>query len=70
MSAVAPPEEAILDPVRRPVVAPPEVARVLNVSEKTLRRLWEAGKFLRPFKVGSQLRWRTSDVLAWLESAQ
>ncbi len=45
-----------------------DLATRLHVNERTIRR-WIAGKtFPPPMLIGSALRWRESDILAWLDS--
>ena len=44
-----------------------EVADLLKVSVKTIRRL-AAGGELRSFRVGAQLRFRREDIDAWVAS--
>jgi predicted DNA-binding transcriptional regulator AlpA len=43
-----------------------ETAYLLCVSVKTVRRYSEAGLLPAPKKVGSALRWRLSDIRAWI----
>ncbi len=51
------------------LMAPAEVARYLNVKERTIY-LWAQRRQLPAFKVGSMWRFRRSDVDKWLERAR
>lgn len=44
-----------------------DVAKILCVSERTVRRLRDAGKLPRPIKIGRQLRWRSGDIERYLK---
>jgi excisionase family DNA binding protein len=46
-----------------------EVARLLRVNERTLRRLRteDSGSFPKPLQLGRVIRWRADDVKAWME---
>lgn len=44
-----------------------EVAARLRVSTSTVRRLVAQGRFAAPLRVGSSLRWRQSDLDAFLK---
>tara|TARA_B100001989_G_scaffold30917_1_gene18402 strand:- start:10 stop:207 length:198 start_codon:yes stop_codon:yes gene_type:complete len=44
-----------------------EVAALLKVSDKTVRRLEARGE-LPSFRVGAQLRFRRVDIYAWVEA--
>jgi excisionase family DNA binding protein len=43
-----------------------EVARMLDVSERTLWRLLSAGKVPRPVRIGRSTRWRLSELRDWI----
>ncbi|MDE2783784.1 MAG: AlpA family phage regulatory protein [Gemmatimonadota bacterium] len=46
-----------------------EVEEAVGLSTATLYRQMSTGSFPRPVRVGSRsVRWRATDVLAWLES--
>lgn len=46
-----------------------EVTELIGVSRSTLHRMVAANRFPRPIRVGLRaLRWRLSEVLAWMES--
>jgi len=45
-----------------------DVAEMLKVSPATVRRLWWKGTLPKPLKIGGfHIRWRRSDIMAWLE---
>lgn len=46
-----------------------EVADLLKVSDKTVRRLATRGE-LPSFRVGAQLRFRRADIEAWVDAQQ
>jgi excisionase family DNA binding protein len=48
------------------LMAVDDVAAMLNCSTRTVWRFSDAGKFLRPLKLGSLRRWRREDVDQWL----
>lgn len=43
-----------------------DLARELQVSEKTVRRLDTEGKIPEPNRIGRQLRWPRQEILDWL----
>ena len=47
-----------------------EVARVMRVHERTLRRLRSdnPGAFPKPLQLGRVIRWRASEIKTWMES--
>lgn len=45
-----------------------EVAKLLQVSPLTIRRYWIAGKIPPPVAFGRVVRWRKSDLDAWLNT--
>ncbi|MHC4997120.1 MAG: helix-turn-helix transcriptional regulator, partial [Planctomycetota bacterium] len=53
------------------LLSPPEVASMLGVSTRTLRRLRHQRRFPRPFRgVCVRPRWRFKDILAYLEGGK
>ncbi len=44
-----------------------EVAAMLRVSERTIRRLEQRGKFPAAIRIGSSMRWREADIKNWIE---
>lgn len=44
------------------------LARLLQVSKRTLMRLRSAGKLPRPVHFGRLVRWRTAEVREWVEA--
>lgn len=47
-----------------------EIARDLQVTERTIDRLWRRGEFPKPYRVGSALRWHRAEVAAALERSR
>lgn len=48
------------------LVAAEEVAGMLGVSERTVRRLDAAGKLPRAARIGGNVRWRAAEVERWV----
>ncbi|MFA8018010.1 helix-turn-helix domain-containing protein [Bremerella cremea] len=44
-----------------------QLAKVLQVSERTLRRLISSGKIMSPTRIGRQLRWPLVEISKWIE---
>lgn len=47
-----------------------ELAKQLQVSERTIRRLNTNGELPRPIRIGQQLRWCRTTVLEWIASGR
>lgn len=46
-----------------------EVTRITGLARSTIYKMMDSGTFPRPLRVGERaVRWRESDVVAWLES--
>lgn len=45
-----------------------ELAGLLGLSLRSVRRLDCAGKLPQPVRIGSAVRWRVQEVVAWLEA--
>ncbi len=43
-----------------------DVAELLSVSPRTVRRMADSGAMPRPLKLASLVRWRRSDIDRWL----
>lgn len=56
---------AVLDPL---LVDATQIARLLDVSSRHVRRLADAGAMPASIKLGSLVRWRAADVIAWINS--
>lgn len=56
-------EQAVVDAL----LGPPELTAILGVPLSTIYKWNAAGTGPRFFKVGRHVRWRRSDVDAWLE---
>ena len=44
-----------------------ELARMMDVSERTLWRLLSGGKVPQPVRIGRNTRWRLAEVMEWIE---
>jgi excisionase family DNA binding protein len=44
-----------------------ELAKLLEISERTLWRLLSAGRVPRPVRIGRSTRWRLDEVKDWIE---
>lgn len=56
----APPEHAAV------LLRIAEVAALLAVSARHLRRLADSGRMPAPVRLGASLRWRSAEVVAWI----
>jgi excisionase family DNA binding protein len=55
------------DSNREPVLlSANHVAKMLQVSTRTLWRLLAAGKLISPIKLGRSVRWRKDELLKWI----
>ena len=45
-----------------------QLARMLDVSTRTLWRMLSAGQLVEPIKLGGSTRWRRRDVEEWVEA--
>jgi excisionase family DNA binding protein len=43
-----------------------KIARMLQVSTRTLWRLLAAGKMINPIKLGRSVRWRKDELMKWI----
>ena len=59
---------ATLDVPQPSLLSAESVARMLQVSVRTLWRLRSSGKLPKPVKVGGSIRWRADDVHQWIEA--
>jgi len=53
---------------QRPLATTEQVATYLNLSVSSLHDLRRRSRAPKAFKVGRSLRWKWSDIDAWLES--
>jgi excisionase family DNA binding protein len=44
-----------------------ELAKLMQVSERTLWRLLSGGKLPQPVRIGRNTRWRLAEVTEWIE---
>jgi excisionase family DNA binding protein len=49
-----------------PLLTADEVANLLSLSKRTIRRWVQHGRFPAPFRLGRLPRWRTEDLTGWL----
>jgi predicted DNA-binding transcriptional regulator AlpA len=47
-----------------------QVVAITSLSRKTIQRWSRDGRFVKPLKLGTCLRWRLSSVLAWLAAQE
>jgi predicted DNA-binding transcriptional regulator AlpA len=50
-----------------PLLTRNDLEAILQVGERTIRRLVATGQFPRPIRLGGTLRWRKEEVRAFLE---
>lgn len=48
------------------LISADDLARLLQVSTRTLWRLRSSGELLEPVKIGGNTRWRLSEVRQWI----
>ena len=53
-----------------PRLGPSEVAILLGISERTLTRWVQQGRFPKPFTFGRARHWEQATVEAWMEAAR
>jgi excisionase family DNA binding protein len=44
-----------------------QVAKLLDLSEKSVQRMRDSGKLPKPKKLGRSIRWRYADILKFVE---
>ncbi|MEX0702456.1 MAG: helix-turn-helix domain-containing protein [Planctomycetales bacterium] len=49
-----------------PLLTAREVAQLLRLSDRTVRRLDSAGRLPRGLRIGGSKRWRRDELLAWI----
>lgn len=59
----------MVNPLREPLLTVRDVARLLRVSDKTVRRL-VAGRKLRSIRVGRVLRFLPADLFRYVEAGR
>ena len=45
-----------------------ELARMLDVSTRTIWRLLSTGKMVQPIRIGGSVRWRLDEVRVWINN--
>ena len=63
-------EQAAAEPASARLLDAYQVSAMLGCARMTLLRRWARGEMPAPVKIGNLLRWRESDLRAWLESLQ
>ena len=51
-----------------PLISVCAVAKMLQVTPRTVYRLADAGKIPRPLKIGKSVRWKRSELEQWIEN--
>jgi predicted DNA-binding transcriptional regulator AlpA len=59
---------AVADGLVDPLIAPPALAAELGVPESTLAQWRYLGRGPRYLKIGRHVRYRRSDITAWIET--
>lgn len=54
------------EPQRSPVMTPDDVAAMLQINVRTLRRMRLAGELPEPLLFGTRTRWRRADIEKWI----
>lgn len=49
------------------LISAPELAKILDISPRSVWRLHSAGKLIAPIRLGGAVRWRLAEVLEWIE---
>jgi predicted DNA-binding transcriptional regulator AlpA len=50
------------------LLGPRDLSIVLQISERSIKRLLARGDIPAPHRFGNQLRWRSDEIRAWLEA--
>ncbi len=58
--------ESLPDEMR--LIAADELARLLDVSTRTVWRLLSAGQLVQPIRLGGSVRWRLDEVRQWINN--
>jgi predicted DNA-binding transcriptional regulator AlpA len=45
-----------------------QVAKLLDIGERTLWRYWNSGRVLKPIKIGNAVRWNAVELRQWVEA--
>lgn len=57
------------DPIGKPTLTADDLAALLHCCRRTIYRRNDAGEIPAPVRIGRQVRWRTAEVLAWLDAS-
>jgi prophage regulatory protein len=61
-------------PVRQEIAKEPllldtkQVAKLLNIGERTLWRYWNSGRVPKPIKIGGAVRWQAAELREWIDA--
>lgn len=44
-----------------------QLSKLLQISDRTLRRLVSSGKIMSPTRIGRQIRWPLNEITKWIE---
>lgn len=50
------------------LIAADELARMLDVSTRTVWRLLSTGRMVQPVRIGGSVRWRLDEVKEWINN--
>lgn len=50
------------------LIAADELAKMLDVSTRTVWRLLSTGKMVQPVRIGGSVRWRLDEVKEWINN--
>lgn len=62
------PEKHVTQHAEIQLLSAERFAGLLDVSVRTLWRLRSAGKLPEPIRIGGSVRWRVTDIQAWMET--
>ncbi len=51
----------------KPMLTIKDVERLLQIDERTIRRLWKSGTLPAPLKIGHAIRWQAVEIAAVLD---
>jgi len=63
-----PRERALMSGVQKPLLTVPDVAHILVLSDKTVRRLRQRGELPRGIEIAGEIRWRAEEIEQLLAS--
>lgn len=60
-------ETKVNEPIQPLLVSIKEVARLLDISPRSIRRRLSGGEMIEPIRIGGNIRWRLDEVKAWID---